>query len=570
MLNKTCLVIATLVAWTGCGNDTGIIIEVTRSESSMRLANIDTLEFMVGAAEEQSYGKLLPTPGQRAIHLTDGRDLASDPFRLLLEVGDFGDFDAGSTELRVVVIGKRDQERIGWGTTAEPVLFVDGKVLKYTVELTGDGRSFGDLDADECVSVAIGDQWFEFGSSTDFDCDGDPNDQDCAVYDPSISHNQQEDCFNGIDDDCDGMKDEEEADADGDLYTNCGPTDACVDCKEGFDCQEGNAEVNPNADEVCDGVDNNCADGCDELFTDADGDGYLLECASYRVEGSCRPELPSGPDCNDENRYVHPEKEEFCDGLDNDCNFECDEKVADDADGDGFGSCGDGVHVHSGPVPAGGSCLAPADCGPNDPQTYPGAKELCDGVDNDCDPETVFSGQVSCTTNDGACVLGDASCSEDGGSVTMGTCVATAEELPGVVCTTSADCSMSPDPYLCQVNAAVTVQVRCEVYYGPTDGGLEVQACPNRQVAAPTTGANGPCTWELMGTFGLPFLVSIGNALSCGATLILADQQDGVLTTGHVFVYGGEDGQEKMYRLDIAPVGVAKCPADGLQCETPW
>jgi len=573
MLNKTCLLIATLALWSGgCGNDTGIIIEVTRSESSMRLANVDTLEFVVGATVEQSFGRLLPTPGERAVALADGRDLASDPFRLLLEAGDFGDFEAATTDLRVVVIGSRNQERIGWGTTSDPVRFVDGKVLKYTVELTGDGRSFGDLDGDDCVSVVVGDQWFDFGSATDFDCDGDPNDQDCAVYDPSISHNQQENCFNGVDDDCDSQKDEEEPDADGDLYTNCGPTEACTDCKDGFDCQEGNAAINPNAAEVCDGVDNNCTEGCDELFSDQDGDGYLAECASYRnADGSCRPEVPSGPDCNDDNPRVHPEKEEYCDGVDNDCNFECDEKVTDDDDGDGFFSCGDGVHVHSGPVVAGASCLAPADCRPDDPLSYPGAAELCDGHDNDCDPETEFTGSIRCAIDAAGCVLGEATCSEGGGALSKGACESTGEPIPSLICNTSSDgCDTSPDPYLCLVNKSVTVEVECQLYFGPTDGGLEVEACPNRVVPVPTTGAGAQCTWGVYGVIGVPFAVAISNAVSCDATLGLADPLEGVLTTGHVFVYGGSSGQEKMYRLDISPVGVAKCPEQGLQCASPW
>ena len=57
---------------------------------------------------------------------------------------------------------------------------------------------------------------------------------------------------------------------------------------------------------------------------DEDGDGYLV-----------------GDDCNDNDATINPGAEEICDGFDNDCDAQVDEDVTtvfyEDKDADGFG-----------------------------------------------------------------------------------------------------------------------------------------------------------------------------------------------------------------------------------------
>ncbi len=82
----------------------------------------------------------------------------------------------------------------------------------------------------------------------------------------------------------------------------------------GDDCDDTDSAESPVAEEACDGEDDDCDGELDEGF-DADGDGWLDESAC--------PEVESAWDCDDTDATVSPDAEELCDnGIDDDCDGE--------------------------------------------------------------------------------------------------------------------------------------------------------------------------------------------------------------------------------------------------------
>jgi len=165
---------------------------------------------------------------------------------------------------------------------------------------------------------------------------------DCDDRNPDVGPLADEVC-NGTDDDCDGMvdlddPDLDEADAtwyrddDGDLFGVDGDTLVTCDPPKGWvaaagDCRDDLPDVNPAADETCNGLDDDCDDEADEdavdavrYFADDDGDGFGD--LSQPIDACVQPKgtVTNGGDCDDDNPLGYPGAPEVCDnGLNDDC-----------------------------------------------------------------------------------------------------------------------------------------------------------------------------------------------------------------------------------------------------------
>jgi hypothetical protein len=279
----------------------------------------------------------------------------------------------------------------------------------------------GDKDGDD-TSDAGGD----VDEATDADGDGYAEADDCDDLDADTHPGATEVC-DELDNNCDGAVDEGVTttfygDQDGDGWGAADrPVEACAQgadmATEPGDCDDANAAVNPDATEVCNGLDDDCdgdTDSADEdvdlseailWYADADADGHGdaddagIETCDDPSDGGTQYAL-TATDCDDSDPGVSPDAIEICDDadVDEDCSGWADDADPGvdtstastwivDGDDDGYGDDSDaGTLACDDPSTASVAYTTDAsDCDDADATVSPDATEICDGIDNDCD-----------------------------------------------------------------------------------------------------------------------------------------------------------------------------------------
>jgi hypothetical protein len=204
-------------------------------------------------------------------------------------------------------------------------------------------EGFPDLDGDNLADCV----------DEDDDGDGVPDDKDCGPTNPKMGKGLTEEC-DGLDNDCDGVTDEGFPDTDKDGVADCVDKDTDGDGVQDF---QDNCPLVANPDQLNSDNDS-LGDKCDD---DDDNDGIKDDGDASGVAGDhpCTGGKFTG--CDD-NCPVNPNKSQT--DVDGD-------KIGDECDND---ADGDGTPDDQ-------------DCAPLDKTIHPGAAEVCNGVDDNCNGE---------------------------------------------------------------------------------------------------------------------------------------------------------------------------------------
>ena len=226
---------------------------------------------------------------------------------------------------------------------------------------------------------------------------------DCNNSNSSINPSATELC-NSADDNCNTQIDEGllfqnyYQDFDGDGFGAGSASSLCASqsgyVNNAFDCNDFQAQINPVAQEICNGIDDNCNTLVDDglqftnYFLDGDQDGFGSGSPQSLCNNPGNGYSLVNTDCNDAIAAINPSASETCNSIDDNCNLQVDEGLVftnyfADNDGDGFGSP---AQAFPSCVPLNGMVTNNGDCNDANANINPIAIEIGgNGIDENCD-----------------------------------------------------------------------------------------------------------------------------------------------------------------------------------------
>ena len=226
---------------------------------------------------------------------------------------------------------------------------------------------------------------------------------DCNNSNSSINPSATELC-NSADDNCNNQIDEGllfqnyYQDFDGDSFGSGSASSLCASqsgyVNNAFDCNDFQAQINPVAQEICNGIDDNCNTLVDDglqftnYFLDGDQDGFGSGTPQSLCNNPGNGYSLVNTDCNDAIAAINPSAAETCNSIDDNCNLQIDEGLVftnyfADNDGDGFGSP---AQAFPSCVPLNGMVTNNSDCNDANANINPNAEEIGgNGIDENCD-----------------------------------------------------------------------------------------------------------------------------------------------------------------------------------------